>query len=41
MRYDILLFDLIGVLVEDSAETTEAVIEATGMSEQEIGRAHV
>lgn len=36
MKYDILLFDLIGVLVEDSDQTTQTVIEASGMSEQEL-----
>ena len=36
VKYDILLFDLVGVLVEGSARTTQAILEATSMNDKEL-----
>ena len=36
MSFDVLLFDLIGVLVDDSDEITQKVIRATHMTEDEL-----
>lgn len=36
MKYEILLFDLIGVLVRDSSQTTQALLNAAGMGWKEF-----
>ena len=36
LKYDILLFDLVGVLVEGSYRTTQAILEATSMNDEEL-----
>ena len=36
MKFDVLLFDLIGVLVDDSDEITEQVLAATQMTEDQL-----
>ena len=35
-QFDTLLFDLIGVLVEDSDQITGIVLEASGLTEREL-----
>ena len=41
MKYEILLFDLVGLLVEESEQNKKAIVEAAGMSNDEQRQAPI